>query len=269
MYSLKLAGDILAAFHGKSAHRAALSAALAYAECAQRNCFVLFRIHREKRRLSKAGALAALRELEVLGRRSGETCSPLLSDLAALHKGQLVDGWDGMYPCACEALFSFGARVMTELLRFIRRDVSSLAFRTPFFELSPPKADHFAALLHAEFSLIDRHADQGRQAAGLIIAPGVIKYGDASVDLSGKPLACISAFLDAHDNRLDWRKLRERVWGEDAYTDKSTIKNTITDARDALRNLARLAGKRIDKDFDTLPCVERGKDQAWKLNFPE
>ncbi len=103
----------------------------------------------------------------------------------------------------------------------------------------------------------------------LEITPGGIKYGEAAVDLSGKPLACIRELLDAQDHRLDWRKLQDRVWGQDTYTERGTIKNTIADARDALRKLARCAGKRIGKDFNPLPCVDRGKDLAWKLNFPE
>jgi hypothetical protein len=101
------------------------------------------------------------------------------------------------------------------------------------------------------------------------VCPGGIRYGQATVDLRGKPLACIKALLDAYDNRLDCRTLKERVWGEGSYTDKNTIKNIISAARDALRQLARQAGKHINKHFDPIPCVDHGKDLAWKLDFPQ
>jgi hypothetical protein len=103
----------------------------------------------------------------------------------------------------------------------------------------------------------------------LEVIPGGIRYDQVTVDLSGKALACIRELLDAHGHRLDWTKLQDRVWGQDSYTGQATIKNTIADARDALRKLARQAGKRINEDFDPLPCVGRGKELAWKLDFPE
>src|SRR5262249_25671954 len=73
---------------------------------------------------------------------------------------------------------------------------------------------------------------------GLDTTRGGIKYGKTTVDLSGKPLACIRALLDAYDHRLDWQTLRDRVWGQDVYTAQGTIKNAMSDARDALRKLA-------------------------------
>jgi hypothetical protein len=103
---------------------------------------------------------------------------------------------------------------------------------------------------------------------GLEVLPGGIRYGEVTVELSGKPLACISEIVDAHGQRLDAERLRERVWGRESYTEISTVKNAVADARDALRKLARLAGIPIDKHFDPLPCVDRGKNLAWKLAFP-
>lgn len=106
-----------------------------------------------------------------------------------------------------------------------------------------------------------------KEQSALEIIPGGIKYGAATVELGGKTLACIREFCDAFQQRLDWETLRNRVW--DAYTDKGTIKNAVKDARDALRKLARQAGMQVDKDYDPLPCVNHGKDLAWKLSFPE
>ncbi len=103
----------------------------------------------------------------------------------------------------------------------------------------------------------------------LDILPGGIKYGTATVELSGKPLACIRALDDAWQNRLDWGTLRNRVWGEDTYTERRTIMNAIKDARRALRKLARKAGRIVDENYDPLPCVDRGRNLAWKLSFPE
>lgn len=102
----------------------------------------------------------------------------------------------------------------------------------------------------------------------LEVLPGGIKYGNEIVELSGKPLACIRELVDASQNRLNWNTLRNRVWGEDAYTEKNTVKNAIKDARDALRKLARESGMRVDRGYDPLPCVDQGKDLAWKLSFP-
>jgi hypothetical protein len=116
---------------------------------------------------------------------------------------------------------------------------------------------------------IDKTESDDNPPLALEVIPGGIRYGRTTVDLSGKPLACIRELLDAHGHRLDWTKLRDRVWGQDSYTEAATIKNAIADARDALRKLARQAGKRINGDFDPLPCVGRGKDLAWKLDFPE
>ena len=87
------------------------------------------------------------------------------------------------------------------------------------------------------------------------ILPGGINFGKATVDLSGKPLACIRELLNAHHHRLDWRTLRDRVWGDDSYAEKATIKNAIADARNSLRKLARLANMPTNERFDPLPCV--------------
>lgn len=108
--------------------------------------------------------------------------------------------------------------------------------------------------------------------AELQILPGGIACKDAAgkdvdVQLTGKPLACIREINDAHHHQLDWQVLRQRVWGQEYPTDRATIRNAIKDARDALRKLARKAGKHVDKKYDPLPCVNRGKDLAWKLNF--
>ena len=90
---------------------------------------------------------------------------------------------------------------------------------------------------------------------------------DVSVQVGGKTLDIIKALTDAYHQQLDWTKLRDRVWGDQAYTDKATIKNAIADARDVLRKLARQAGRQVAKNYDPLPCINRGKDLAWKLTF--
>src|SRR5713226_3669652 len=119
---------------------------------------------------------------------------------------------------------------------------------------------HRAAAKDEEFGVVKRTAERHLQ-----ILPGGIGCKDAtgedvSVQVGGKTLAIIRELIDAYQQQLDWTKLSQRIWGTDAYTDKATIKNVVADARDALRKLARKAGKRVTKNYDPLPCVNRGKD---------
>jgi hypothetical protein len=125
------------------------------------------------------------------------------------------------------------------------------------------------AWLKAKANRASQKFEDEKEDTGLEVCPGGIKYGKVIVDVSGKPRACIEALLDAQEHRSDWWKLRERVWGENSYTDKKTVINTISDARDKLRELARKSGKYVDGNFDPLPCVDQGKNVAWKLNFPK
>jgi hypothetical protein len=105
-------------------------------------------------------------------------------------------------------------------------------------------------------------------ASELEILPGGIRCDGHTVELGGKPLACLRVLYDAHHRRLDWQTLGDRVWGEDSYTDKGTVKNAIKEARAALRTLARKRDGRLEADYDPIPCVNRGVDLAWKLDFP-
>jgi hypothetical protein len=116
--------------------------------------------------------------------------------------------------------------------------------------------------------LVDLAGRKGEGPADLDFLPGGIRCGGQTVDLSGKPLACVRALYDAHHRRLHWRTLRDRVWGTDAYTEKNAIKNAIKDARDALRRLARKMGRHLEADYDPLPHVDQGENLAWELNFP-
>jgi hypothetical protein len=148
------------------------------------------------------------------------------------------------------------------------------------FDRSPTKAPDWDALIKACFGEAHRAASKNEEFGvpkrtgerHLQILPGGIGCKDAagedvSVQIGGKTLAIIRELIDAYQEQLDWTKLSQRIWGADAYTDKATIKNAVADARDALRKLARKADVHVTKNYDPLPCVNRGKDLAWKLDF--
>jgi hypothetical protein len=156
-------------------------------------------------------------------------------------------------------------------LRTSLHELHNLMAPTPDTKLGHPEQDLSGPLARVEFAVeaIRRLvAPEPLPGGGLEIIPGGIRYGEATVDLSGKPLACIGALLDAHHHRLQWQDLRNWVWGKNAYTDEGTIKNAIKDARHALRKLARRANLPIDGHFDPLPCVDIHPNLAWRLAFP-
>lgn len=136
--------------------------------------------------------------------------------------------------------------------------------------LKGPKPNDLGAEVEWEIAL--QEFQENPNDHHLQILPGGISCKDAAgkeitVRIGGKTLDIIRALTDAYQHQLDWTKLVQRVWGPDAFTDKATIKNAVADARDVLRKLARQAGKHIDENYDPLPCVNRGKDLAWKLDF--
>src|SRR5262249_12166869 len=104
--------------------------------------------------------------------------------------------------------------------------------------------------------------------------PGKIKCRNHSVELSGKPYECICEIYDAYERRLDCATLRTRVWGEDQYTAVGTIKNAVSDGRDALRKLARKITGNLETSYNPVPCVSQSRknqsdeDLAWAIKWP-
>ncbi len=143
----------------KDAHHCAFEAEIA--------CVGLFRNRQEERTTPPAaGIQPGIERLQAAHFACWESCSPLLSRLRALHAGRLVDGWDGSFPSACEAVLSFAARVTTELMRL---DVPGFAdhFDLPkFYALLPPRAGHFRALVAQEFALLRAAAKKIMEPAG-------------------------------------------------------------------------------------------------------
>lgn len=127
--------------------------------------------------------------------------------------------------------------------------------------------DLLGTMAGSELPTIWHQGEQG--IGGLRIVPGGLEFRGVIEDLGGKPLKCIAAFLNSPLRRVTATQLRtdHDIFGE--FTDNGTIKNTISDARDALRKLRRNAGIPDDGgQYDPLPCVDSGKDLAWELKFP-
>jgi hypothetical protein len=111
-------------------------------------------------------------------------------------------------------------------------------------------------------------------AWGLEFLPGKIKCGEDSVKLSGKPYECMREIYDAYERVLNCMKLRTRVWGADQYTAPGTIKNAVSEGRDALRKLARKVFGNLKADYNPVPCVSQSRknqndeDLAWAIDWP-
>src|SRR5262245_59944306 len=95
----------------------AREAALELATRAEWLCWDLYRVHETNCVWPADDALNCITELRALHGNCWNSCQPLLEELASCHEGKLVDGWDGRYPSACEAVLSFASRVTEELLR--------------------------------------------------------------------------------------------------------------------------------------------------------
>jgi hypothetical protein len=145
-------------------------------------------------------AMAAL--LTLKGRESPESAHSIVANL--------------LYGCAKAKEIAEGTPCPREMLLEVRDCVSEL--------FTPVRQCLELIIQEIEMRQAEgRPPDDGRKVLTdgdrhLEILPGGIRCAGNTVELSGKPLACIRALYEAHHRQLDWQTLRDRVWGRDAYT---------------------------------------------------
>lgn len=83
--------------------------------------------------------------------------------------------------------------------------------------------------------------------------------------ISGKPLQVLKDLAIAPEKRRTAAELQDSIWGDDSEAFVDTVKNAVSDLREILRVVAR---KNKIRTKDPIPCIDCGRNLAWKLTFP-
>jgi hypothetical protein len=98
----------------------------------------------------------------------------------------------------------------------------------------------------------------------ILVKPGGFVYRRKEHRLAGKPLAILKEFVATKDRVLTAATLQNTVWN-DSVIGLDNVRSHIATLRAALRKALKVEGRGAKKD--PLPCIDRGRDLAWKLDM--